>query len=222
MKSFFSHLSKKAFTMIELVFVIVVIGIIAAVVIPNTRTNPLQEAALQVLSHIRYTQHLALVSDQYQTGVNWWRARWQIYFQHDQSGNQNVVYTIYSDRNHDGVAVSPNPNAGEIAKDPMSGLDLTGNSLYGTTFIKSMNLSAKYGVVLANMNNLMRDGCANARRIFFDNLGRPMLQSDTSPQQQLLAANCTIRLTDGTEFVDIRITPETGYACILDAGGNCI
>ena len=56
---------KKAFTMLELVFVIVVAGIIAAVVIPNTKTNPAQEAAIQLLSHIRYTQHLAMVDDKY-------------------------------------------------------------------------------------------------------------------------------------------------------------
>ena len=56
---------KKAFTMLELVFVIVVIGILAAAIIPSTRTNPAQEAAIQLLSDIRYTQHLAMIDDKY-------------------------------------------------------------------------------------------------------------------------------------------------------------
>jgi len=215
-------LYRTAFTMLELVFVIVVIGILAAVIIPSTRTNPLQEAAIQVLSHIRYTQHLALVDDKYQAGNNWWRARWQIYFKHDNDGSKNVVYTIYSDKDYDGVGVAANPDGGEIAKDPTSEMDLTGDSLYATTNIKSMNLSAKYGVILANMSNLMTGGCAQSRRIFFDHLGRPLLQSDANPLEQLLIADCDITLTNGNENVVIRIAPETGYACILDGTGNCL
>ena len=71
---------KKAFTMLELVFVIVVIGILAAVIIPNTRTNPVQEGAIQLLSHIRYTQHLAMMDDRYGANATWFKDRWQIRF----------------------------------------------------------------------------------------------------------------------------------------------
>ena len=39
----------------EVIIVIVVIGILAAVVIPRTGSNKLNEAASQVISHIRYT-----------------------------------------------------------------------------------------------------------------------------------------------------------------------
>lgn len=216
------HQLKKAFTMLELIFVIVVVGILAAIIFSQTRTDPIYEAANQVLSHIRYTQHLAMVDDKYVSGQNWWRARWQIYFKHDNDGSQDVVYMIYSDLNLDGVGVSANPDAGEIAEDPMSGRDLTGDSLYATTSIGSMNLSNRYGVVQANMNNLMAGGCANGRRIFFDHLGRPLLESDTNSSEQILVTNCDITLTNGNENLVIRIAPETGYACILDDNNNCI
>ncbi|MBN2895607.1 MAG: type II secretion system protein [Campylobacterales bacterium] len=56
---------RRALTMIELVFVIVVIGILSAVLIPRMERDSLREAALQVASHIRYTQHLAIVDDKY-------------------------------------------------------------------------------------------------------------------------------------------------------------
>ncbi|MCF6310454.1 MAG: type II secretion system GspH family protein, partial [Sulfurimonas sp.] len=56
---------KKAFTMLELVMVIVVIGILAAVMLPRVASDRLAEAATQVISHIRYTQHLAMVDDQF-------------------------------------------------------------------------------------------------------------------------------------------------------------
>lgn len=92
---------KKAFTMLELVFVIVVIGILAAAIIPNVRTNPVQEAAVQLESHIRYTQHLAMVDDKFEAGANWYRNMWQIAF----TGN---AYSIVS-------------NSSGVAQDPQSG-----------------------------------------------------------------------------------------------------
>jgi len=82
---------KKAFSMLELVFIIVIIGILASVIIPRTETNPLRESAIKLLSHIRYTQHLAMVNDKFaSTGdANWYKKRWQIVF-------SNSSYSIVS------------------------------------------------------------------------------------------------------------------------------
>jgi len=204
---------KKAFTLLELVFVIVVIGILAALIIPRAESNPLREAAIQLLSDIRYTEHLAMVDDKYdRSKANWYRARWQIYFKQD---NGDLVYTIYSDKDLDGVSTAPNPDAGEIAKDPTSSKDLTGDSLYSTTKIDSMNLSKKYGVVVSNMNNLMSGGCAQMQRLFFDHMGRPLLRSETSTTHQLLHTTCTITLTDANNnSISLSVEPETGYVKI--------
>jgi len=82
---------KKAFTMIELIFVIVVIGILASAIIPRTKTNQLRESASKLLSHIRYTQHLNLVNDKFSnTDANWYKNRWQIVF-------KNSTYSILSE-----------------------------------------------------------------------------------------------------------------------------
>ena len=56
---------KKAFTMLELVFVIVIVGILSYFVSSSFQRNPLREAADQVVSHIRYTQHLAMIDDKF-------------------------------------------------------------------------------------------------------------------------------------------------------------
>ena len=55
----------RAFTMIELIFIIVVVGILAAVAIPRVERNGLIEAADQLSSHIRYTQQLAMNDNEF-------------------------------------------------------------------------------------------------------------------------------------------------------------
>ena len=73
--------SKPAFTMIELIFVIVVLGILASLAIPRLDRDLKQEAADTILSNIRYTQHLALMDDKHQYDNPKWQQRlWRIVF----------------------------------------------------------------------------------------------------------------------------------------------
>ena len=67
--------------MIELIIVIVVAGILAAVMIPRLERDPTREAANEVVRHIQYAQHLAMVDDVYDAGNGTWYAnRWKIVF----------------------------------------------------------------------------------------------------------------------------------------------
>jgi len=109
---------KKAFTMLELIFVIVIIGILAAVIIPNTRSNPTAEAATKLMAHLRYTQHLALVDDKYDGTANAYKNRWQVRF-------NNNTYSIVNE-NNTSYATSPSDR-----QSPMKDIDL--NEDYGVT-----------------------------------------------------------------------------------------
>jgi len=211
---------KKAFTMIELVFVIVVIGILAAVMIPSTRTNPLQEAAIQMLSHIRYTQHLALIDDKFDaTDLNWNKGRWQLVFAFAGTAVDNKPsYTIFSD----GPTYGGDASSGEMAKNPenvnqvMTGghtgnvnLTVTDSGFIG---MKKMNLGRSYGVT----SILRTGGCPNLFHLTFDELGRPMsgTHTTTTNTHTLITSDCNITLSDGTNNVTITVRPETGYASI--------
>jgi len=96
---------KKAFTMLELVFAIIVIGILAAAIIPRVGSSVVQERAIQLVSHIRYTQHLAMVDDKFNINTaDWYSNRWQLVF----NANQ---YSIVS---NDGTRFAENPdNSGD-------------------------------------------------------------------------------------------------------------
>jgi prepilin-type N-terminal cleavage/methylation domain-containing protein len=215
---------KKAFTMMELVFVIVVIGILAAVVIPREGSDRLHEAALQVISHIRYTQHLAIVDDKFDANdANWFKKRWQIIFSNSAYTDDKPAYTIFSDTS--GTA-SGNPDQSEIAVSPFNSSKVLSGGHSGTidfrtdagkrVATKEMNLGATYGIG----SYLLTGGCSGAR-VAFDHLGRPIsgnLSSTTTSYQagRLITQRCDIVLADSERNVTIAIEPETGYAHILN------
>jgi prepilin-type N-terminal cleavage/methylation domain-containing protein len=207
---------KKAFSMIELIFVVVLIGILSAVITPRFERSSLREAANQIVSHLRYTQHLAMIDDKFDPKDQfWYKKRWQLQFK---SGNP-IYYYIYNDLNTDN-AVSQN----ELAKDPMDSTKyLTGDksiSINSGKYNKNMNLTEKFDV----QNITFSSSCSfsSSKRISFDYIGRPYrgtLYSMTTPYQsdRIIRDQCTITLQNSeSELVKIAIEEETGYVYILD------
>ncbi len=217
---------RRAFTLLELVFVIVVVGILAVVILPRTKTNPLQEAAVQVVSDIRYTQHLAMMDDKYdKSDVHWYKGRWQIVFGHNSYSNHEWEYTIFSDTKSNITGTySGDPKESEIAKNPqnsnqlMTGgynntaaLDFSNPNFKGMT---KLNIGHSYGITNVHLSG----GCSYGR-ISFDYMGRPftgdqstMTGPYTAPTPRLISSDCIVTLSHGTNTIKIVITPETGYA----------
>ena len=215
--------------MLELVFVIVVIGIIAAAIMPSTKSNTLQEAALQVASHIRYTQHLAMMDDKFYSdpaNSNWYKDRWQIHFSNTEASGNKWAYSIYSDFTGDSTG---NPNGDEIAVNPLDRSKvLTGGYSSAGKISKELIIGNKYSIEDVDFIG----GCTIAddkQRIFFDHYGRPFYggpHSQTAPYKdeasvKLLKDICSIELCSTTctsasssEKVTIKIEPETGYTYI--------
>ncbi|MBU0633211.1 type II secretion system GspH family protein [bacterium] len=217
-------MKKSAFTMLELVFVIVAIGILSAVFIPKFGQNKLSEAANQLVSHIRYTQHLALMEDMFDPNdALWYKKRWQIVFSTgDAHANNQPSYSIFSDTNKDGTV-----NKSELAINPLDkGKYMTGGLITNatlnitdmSTFVgtKELNLGTKYGVRSITLST----SCSTGTKIAFDHLGRPLkgpLAGYTSAYQngKLITTPCDINITRRSASVIIRIEPETGYVHIL-------
>ncbi|MFA6189885.1 MAG: type II secretion system protein [Sulfuricurvum sp.] len=193
-----------AFTMLELVFVIIVIGILAVLAMPNFRGNPLQTAAEQVASHIRYTQHLAMVDDKFDpTDATWWKERWQIRFLTNGATN---YYDIFSDVNQGG-----NSDEIEEAIDPLTHERLgSGNTL--NTPNNSVNLTDNYGITAIAGTCII----GGTNKIGFDQLGRPYLGVSAGIfSNSVPVGGCTIILqhqTDGNATITIH--PETGYVSV--------
>ena len=215
-------MKKNAFTMIELVFVLVAIGIMAAVMLPRMERNNLREAAEQVANHIRYTQHLAMVDDKFNpTDQYWYEKRWQIIFGTSANTGGMPAYTIFSDDRANGS--DGEPNISEIAVSPQNPAKLLTGGYSGIIATsderatKDMNLGIRYGISAYALSG----GCSGAR-ISFDHLGRPIqgdLHTMTGPYaagtNRLITSDCIITLTHPTDgTITLTVTPETGYVTI--------
>jgi len=180
---------KKAFTMLELVFVIVVIGILAATIIPSTRTNPVPEASIDLVSKIKYAQHLAMVDDKFNAtaGSNWMQNRWQITL-------VNNKYSIVSD-NDTTYAVDPSNKDEDI---------------------QDIDLNAKYGVTVALTGGCNAQTDITFDHLGRPHVGE--INDDTTPYVtgQLMTSACIITVSNGSDpDKTIHIEPETGYTHIM-------
>lgn len=223
---------KKAFTMLELVFVIIVVGIISATLIQNTQRNSTREAAEQIVSHLRYTQHLALSDDKFdRADPNWYKKRWEFLFGKSNDTNGKIAYSIFAD--DAGAANAANPNKDELAKDPQDQNKYLSGGYSGTLKTsdadanKKLNIGETYGITSVVMTGGCVGSCieggANCNgdiRFSFDHMGRPILGlliNYVRPYEngKLLTQTCTITLTDNNgDSTAIFMEPETGYVHI--------
>lgn len=231
-----------AFTMMELVMVIVVVGIISAAIIPRTGSNKLAEAAVQLISDIRYTQHLALVDDKYNPNIpNWYRQRWQLAFS---TSSNTLSYMIFSDSISNKGAYDGNPGANaiytdvEVARNPLNtnlfmiGAANTSFNNYDTSRLTSrLDIKREYGIEAVKMSG---GTSSPVKRVLFDHIGRPYRGSGSSTSANPLnspvdfVATSTIKIklctkkcvgnnatANNENELIIAIEPETGYAHIL-------
>jgi len=210
---------KNGFTMIELVMVVVVLGIIAALAIPRMQRDLKQEAADTILSDIRYAQHMAI--NDYRENPEkdkWQRSFWQVKIERcaDDTG---LFIMVGADKDYQGDI-----NKVEAATDPSNGKPMFwANSDCSDggdgTVSENIFLTKKFGVKDIDVSG----GCSG-QHIGFDHLGRPHVSfsgSDNPDYSSYMANACdmTFALKTDTNFT-IRILPETGYAYIVDQNAS--
>ncbi len=203
---------KKAFTMIELVFVIVVMGILAALAIPRLERDIRQEAMSNILSAIRYTKHLALVDDKRDPRDNNWQKKlWHIRFaQYTNSDNKTRwFYTISTDDDK-----NSNVDKKETAIDTATGkyiYHLAGSSTINSDESPMIFIGKKYGVDTVSFSG----GCANVQHVAFDNLGRPHvgIYGATNDSHTYMSSDCLITIgfeKNGIDDINITVEKQTG------------
>ena len=176
--------------MLELVFVIAVIGILAVAIIPRMDRDVLYEATEQVIRDIRYTQHMAMTDDVYDADKQfWYYERWKIDF------STANTYTVSK-----GDAAGHFTDHNVTARDPLSHAAIDGT--------EDFDLDNKYKVTFPNSGIL-----------FFDMMGRPYHVNPAAdplrPTSNLLKTDFTLVLKDSSDKnATITVAPETGYVTV--------
>ncbi len=201
-------MKRSAFTMLELVFVIVVIGILALAIIPRIDRDNIYEMGDQVLSHIKYTQHLAMIDNVYDHQLSsWYKARWHVEFV---NGSCGVFYRVGSDR--DLSSGTGDFTSTESARDPLTNGLIYNNTSpcdYQDGWFNNVLLGKKYNIVS------MSSTCGT-QRIVFDHIGRPYTGlGGGSSTASKMNSDCNYTFTDGnSNSATITVTKETGYSYI--------
>jgi len=143
--------NRRAFTMIEMIFAIIVMGILAATAMPRFDRDLRQEAKDNYLSAIRYTQHLALMDDKTTPfDSNWQKKYWTIAI--DATGGDYSISTVVDSATKN-YAIDPS----------------NGNLINGLESGSSRSLMGKkHGIATVAASG----GCSGPN-IMFDHLGRP-------------------------------------------------
>ena len=234
---------KKAFTLVELVFVVVVIGILAFALWPTKQPTQALEAARQIVAHIRYTQHLALNDDKFATHTDtggtssiakdWYKRLWRITFSNLTADKDCKIggwrYAVYqniagnlSDKGQPNgtIEAARNPaQAGKVLSACYSGLS--------TNTSDELNLSQTYKIKNIDFSEFATD--SRIQGIIFDELGRAYPNGNwTSPYD--VSRNFSqgggsfgrIKLSaKDRSKASILIFAETGYACVENVDLGC-
>lgn len=198
---------KSAFTMIELVFVIVVLGILASLAMGRMDRDLTQEASETVLSNIRLAQQLALRDNKHTSAnlVNWQRGYWR--FEFDCTSECN--YKVGSDSDLGGTIEKL-----ESAIDPVDGKYLFNDGSVDNEFSKNVLVQKKFGVNTITASS----GCTGSDSVAFDYLGRSHINIDTATNNFSNIMNTDCNLTFGMMASDsftITIESETGHAFLI-------
>jgi prepilin-type N-terminal cleavage/methylation domain-containing protein len=220
-----------AFTMLELIMVIVILGILAALAIPRMERDTRQEAADNILAAIRFTQHMALMDNVNDNrNNNWQRKFWR--FGKQGCSDDGIFYYIGSDKDMGG---NINTQTGEAATDPGNGMIMNGQNnepcendlstqeftvpVVGTVKASSnIFLTKKYGIK-ENDTTMFANcpGTTATLSVGFDYMGRPHrgFESSSIPNYSTLMdtdCNLTFEFLDGSDDLIITIEAETGRA----------
>ena len=203
-------ISKKSFSLVELLFIIVIIAIVSLSFFPKNVKSDLHLAANKIIIHLKNTRYQAMLDNKFNHDDKFWfRERWTLKFQNCQKSIGGLYYVVYSDSNHGGHI-----NKSETLKDPLTQKWLYSNydCEASSNESKDILLTKEYGVAKVNIscNNTSTIG-----QLSFGYNGQVYTKLGTKSNdtyKYLLKETCNISLYDkSNNKVTILIEPNTGY-----------
>ena len=220
--------NKSAFTMIELVFVIIVLGILASLAMGRMERDLKQEASETILSHIRLAQQLALSDNKHldnsiTTDRNKWQdSYWRFEFSNCEfDGDVKPIYAVGSGK----------LDNGDLSKERSAINPVNGKYLFGSCTASSnasdvsedVFAGQHFGIKNMKLTRCYKDSDTTPRggHFGFDYLGRlhvavgsyDNIGTDYFDEIATRDCNLTVTMSDETTF-SIIIENETGHSYI--------
>ncbi len=201
---------KQSFSLLELIFAIVLISIVISQLIPKNNFSKLNLAADKIILYLKYTRYIAMIDNKYNINDDmWYKERWTLKFQKCSKNVGGLYYIVFSDKNHKG-----SPNKTECLKDP-----ITNKYLYshydceaGKDESKYILLTKEFGVTNIEISC---NSTSTIGQISFGNDGKVYSRLGTIPDdisKYEIKDTCYINMYDEQENkITIVIEPETGY-----------
>lgn len=228
---------KSAFTLLELIFVLIILSLIFAISYFHFQPDYLRFGAEQILNDLKYTRHLALMQNSFRAKdldifkAPFFKRRWQLYFIRSKDfTNKSLTYGVFLDKNGDGNANIGRKNSNkskEIAQDLLNPNKLM---ISGQSGVLDQNdprsnstydLQKKYAIIKLEFFG----SCQNSTRVTIDEYSRlysPLRNSKNLYDKSLFFKNdCIIRLSSKNDFLCIIINPSTAYAYISKDKFSC-
>lgn len=223
---------RNAFTILELIFVIIIIGILAALALPRYERDIRQEAADNILSAIRMARLMALTDDVTDPRHNdWQKAFWR--FGIEGCSDNGIFYYVASDKDRQGGI-----DTNEIVNDPANGLHMMGDNSkpcekkaqQGAS--PNIFLTHKYGIADGDISFCGNNPQQGPNYIGFDHMGRPhqgfattsSSGGSTAPDYNtILHQDCNITVNfsqSGADPVTIVVEKGTGHTYIAGENGS--
>lgn len=222
---------KKAFTLIELIVAVIILGILATYTTQMLNRNHRAEAINHILSMVRYTQDLALHDSKHSRDSAYWQRSFWRFEVNNCSGRNGLFYRIGTDKDYNkGI------NRSETAIDPSNGKftfwdtrkSCPKNSTDALNAQVSPNifLTQRYGISSVNFSKcqIEKDGLSKSKasHIGFDNFGRPIKTYtwSTSPNYYgHVVGDCSITFNFNDNTINpftIIVKAESGYAYLQE------
>ena len=208
------YMDKKSFSLIELIFIILLISIIISNIIPKNKVSKINLAKKQIITHLKYTRYIAMLDNKYNyNDIYWYKKQWNMKFLNCSNKVNGIYYVIYSN--------TIKPSKWYISKNETLIDPFTNNYIYSTSKCKQDNLydKSKY-VLLSNYYGVtsIKISCNNTSslgQIYFDNNGSAYSYIDNNYdyiEQNKIKNNCIITLIDKyNKRENITIEANTGY-----------
>ena len=94
---------KKAFSILEILLIISLLGFLYTAFIPKTQINRIDELTNRLVLYLKQTRYQALINNKYYDNDDYWhKKRWTLKFFRCRKSVGGIYYSIYSDKNASG------------------------------------------------------------------------------------------------------------------------